>query len=79
MRRRRPRARGDRYGETGTGTFARQITAGRHRLVSDEPAPVGDDAGPTPYDLLLAALGACTSTTVRMTPTARAGRSRTFE
>ena len=52
--------------ETGTGTFARQITAGRHRLMSDEPQPIGDDAGPTPYDLLLAALGACTSMTVRM-------------
>ena len=52
--------------ETGTVTFARQITAGRHRLVSDEPQPIGDDAGPTPYDLLLAALGACTSMTVRM-------------
>jgi putative redox protein len=52
--------------ETGTGTYIQQITAGRHQLVADEPAPVGDDAGPTPYDLLLAALGACTSMTVRM-------------
>lgn len=52
--------------ETGSGTFTQRITAGRHELVADEPAPVGDDAGPTPYDLLLAALGACTSMTVRM-------------
>ncbi|SPM32736.1 Uncharacterized OsmC-related protein [Mycobacterium rhizamassiliense] len=52
--------------ETGTGTYTQQITAGRHQLVADEPRPVGDDAGPTPYDLLLAALGACTSMTVRM-------------
>jgi putative redox protein len=52
--------------ETGSGTFTRQITAGRHELVADEPAPIGDDAGPTPYDLLLGALGACTSMTVRM-------------
>jgi putative redox protein len=52
--------------ETGSGTFTRQITAGRHELVVDEPAPIGDDAGPTPYDLLLGALGACTSMTVRM-------------
>jgi putative redox protein len=52
--------------ETGSGTYTQQITAGRHRLVSDEPRPIGDDAGPTPYDLLLAALGACTSMTVRM-------------
>jgi hypothetical protein len=43
--------------ETGTGTYTQQITAGHHRLVSDEPPPIGDDAGPTPYDLLLAALG----------------------
>jgi putative redox protein len=52
--------------ETGTGTYTQQITAGPHQLVADEPRPVGDDTGPTPYDLLLAALGACTSMTVRM-------------
>ncbi|OBA63059.1 osmotically inducible protein C [Mycobacterium sp. 1100029.7] len=52
--------------ETGTGTYTQQITAGHHQLLADEPAPVGDDAGPTPYDLLLAALGACTSMTIRM-------------
>jgi putative redox protein len=52
--------------ETGTGTYTQEIVAGHHRLRADEPRPVGDDAGPTPYDLLLAALGACTSMTVRM-------------
>jgi putative redox protein len=52
--------------EAGSGTYTQQITLGHHRLVSDEPRPIGDDAGPTPYDLLLAALEACTSTTVRM-------------
>jgi putative redox protein len=52
--------------EAGTGTYTQQITAGHHRLVTDEPQPIGDDTGPTPYDLLLAALGACTSMTVRM-------------
>jgi putative redox protein len=52
--------------ETGSGTYTQQITAGHHRLVADEPRPIGDDAGPTPYDLLLAALGTCTSMTVRM-------------
>ena len=52
--------------ETGAGGYTRQIAAGRHRLVADEPSPVGDDTGPTPYDLALAGLGACTSMTVRM-------------
>ena len=52
--------------ETGTGTYTQQIIAGHHRLLADEPQPIGDDAGPSPYDLLLAALGACTSMTLRM-------------
>ncbi|MEZ0107479.1 putative OsmC-like protein/alpha/beta superfamily hydrolase [Catenulispora sp. EB89] len=52
--------------ETGTGPLQQLITAGRHRLVADEPVPVGGDTGPNPYDLLLAALGACTSMTLRM-------------
>jgi putative redox protein len=52
--------------EAGSGTFTREITAGQHRLLADEPRPIGDDAGPTPYDLVLAGLGACTSMTVRM-------------
>src|ERR1700742_791240 len=52
--------------ESGTGTYTQQITAGRPQLVADEPRPIGDDAGPTPYDLLLAALGTCTSMTLRM-------------
>jgi putative redox protein len=52
--------------ESGAGTYTQRITAGNHELVADEPRPVGDDAGPTPYDLLLAALGSCTSMTVRM-------------
>ena len=52
--------------ETGSGTYTQQITAGHHLLASDEPRPIGDDVGPTPYDLVLAGLGACTSMTVRM-------------
>ena len=47
--------------------FAQEITTGAHRLRSDEPASAGGtDSGPTPYDLLLAALGSCTSMTVAM-------------
>ena len=47
--------------------FAQAITVGRHELTCDEPTDVGgSDTGPTPYDLLLAALGSCTSMTVAM-------------
>jgi putative redox protein len=47
--------------------FAQEITAGRHRITADEPESAGGtDTGPAPYDLLLAALGACTSMTVGM-------------
>jgi len=42
------------------------IRIGKHRLQSDEPADWGNDGGPDPYELLLAALGACTSMTLRM-------------
>ncbi len=47
--------------------LAQEIVAGRHQLRSDEPASIGGtDTGATPYDLLLAALGSCTSMTVGM-------------
>lgn len=53
--------------ERGTGTFAQVVrVADRHVLLADEPMGIGDDTGPAPYDLLLAALGTCTSMTVRM-------------
>ena len=47
--------------------FAQEIEAGSHHFRSDEPASAGGtDSGPTPYDLLLGALGSCTSMTVAM-------------
>jgi uncharacterized OsmC-like protein len=45
--------------------FAQEITVGAHRLYSDEPRDVGgEDTGASPYELLAAALGACTSMTL---------------
>jgi len=46
-------------------SFKQEIIAGKHRLVADEPVSAGGgDAGPDPYDYLLASLGVCTSMTV---------------
>jgi putative redox protein len=43
----------------GAQGFAQKITAGRHRLMADEPASAGGTGlGPDPYELLLAGLGA---------------------
>ncbi len=51
----------------GATGLAQEIVAHRHLLTADEPKEVGGtDTGPTPYDLLLAALGACTSMTLRI-------------
>jgi len=51
----------------GISRLAQEILVGNHRLAADEPFEGGgSDLGPNPYDLLLAALGACTSMTLRL-------------
>ena len=50
-----------------TAHYATTIDAGGHRIVADEPPSNGGaDAGPAPYDLLLASLCACTAITLKM-------------
>jgi putative redox protein len=52
---------------TGSGRLGQTIMIGEHRLTADEPRDAGgDDTGPGPHELLLAALGACTSMTVKI-------------
>jgi uncharacterized OsmC-like protein len=49
----------------GAENFQQEVSAGKHHFVADEPVNVGGgDAGPDPYDYLLASLGVCTSMTV---------------
>ncbi len=53
--------------ETGQGKFQSMVVSGRHRLLADEPTEVGGlDSGPSPYDYLAIALGACTAMTLRI-------------
>jgi len=53
--------------EAGRLRYAQSVLIGPHLLQGDEPVSVGgSDVGPNPYELLLAALGTCTSITVRM-------------
>ena len=53
--------------DSGTARYAQTIRVGHHTLVADEPASVGGgDTGASPYGILLAALAACTSITLRM-------------
>lgn len=52
---------------TGRERYYTEVVASGHRLTVDEPESVGGtDRGGTPYDLLLGALGSCTSITLRM-------------
>jgi uncharacterized OsmC-like protein len=52
---------------TGGGSYRTDITAGGHAVVADEPANGGgENHGPTPYALLLSAIGSCTAMTMRM-------------
>lgn len=52
--------------DSGPGSLTQTVRTGRHELTSDEPLGIGDDKGPTPHKLLLAALGSCVTMTIRM-------------
>lgn len=53
--------------ENGLGRYGQDVHAGSHTWRADEPVSVGGrDGGPGPFDMLLAALGACTTMTLRM-------------
>ena len=53
--------------ETHAGKYQQEILTGPHHLLADEPEKMGGmNSGPGPYDYLLAALGACTSMTIRL-------------
>ncbi len=58
---------GEVVARTWSDGFRTEIHAGEHRIVADEPASVGGtNLGPSPYDLLSAALASCTTMTLKM-------------
>ena len=57
---------GDVVTTTTASSYRTTIDADGFSLIADEPAATGSDAGPNPYDYLLASLGACTGMTLRM-------------
>jgi putative redox protein len=62
-----PAAHGEVVARTAIDSFQTSVRAGKHYFVADEPTSVGGtDQGPTPYDLLAAALATCTTMTLKM-------------
>jgi uncharacterized OsmC-like protein/alpha/beta superfamily hydrolase len=67
LERKEPVPHGQAVVRTGLARYHTEILAGGHALVADEPESAGGtDTGPSPFDLLMAALGACTTITLRM-------------
>lgn len=55
------------YVKSAGASYTHEITARSHRWMADEPEDSdGQDQGPTPYELLLSALGSCSAITVQM-------------
>ena len=51
----------------GDGKFVQIVDSSGHSFLADEPEKMGgNNLGPTPYDLLLAALGTCTAMTMKL-------------
>lgn len=59
-------ARPVRTARAAVGSIAHELRVGIHVVLSDEPAPVGEDLGPSPHELLDAALASCTALTLML-------------
>jgi putative redox protein len=65
--------------ESGYGPYAQFVTVGRHVMGADESERLGgQDSGPSPYEYVMAGLGACTAMTLRMYANRRAWKIRTI-